>query len=211
MSKQDLAPNNGQQQEEAPSDRRSYSKEQWLRFDLIGSSYLVLIVISSVFFRAAIYIPTPWVTAVLYLHLAPVFLYSMSAMARPWVVVAICFPSLVIGEVFWTIVYGSAGELLFNVAVALNAWGIGCLLISFLRKRNTGLAMLVGGAWSFFGFLVPTIIYYGMILNWSALYMVAYSLFSMVFNLVLIPAALALNYMIQSIFKANSLEELILL
>lgn len=211
LSKENLDLSDVQQQVKAPSEKKPYSREYWQRFGLIGSSYLVLIAISSVFFRVAIYIPTPWITAVLYLYLAPIFLYSIGAMARPWMVLVVCFPGLVAGEVLWTIVYGSAGELLFNVAVALNTWGIGCLLISLLRKRNTGVAMFAGGAWSFFGVLVPTIIYYALVLSWSVLYMLAYSLLSMALNLVLIPAALVLNHVVLRRFKVNDFEDLILL
>ncbi len=198
-----------QKPEEVPPDKMASSQKHWLKFVLICSSYLALIVVSSVFFRVAIYIPTPWITAVLYLYMAPIFLYSLSAMVRPWIVVVVSFPSLAIGEALWTIIYGSAGEILPNLILALNVWGIGCLLISFLRKRNNVLAMFTGGAWSFFGFLLPTIIYYNVILNWNALYIIAYSLFSMVFNLVLIPAALVLNYIIRRSFKVKDLEELI--
>jgi hypothetical protein len=194
--------------EEVPAGKRSNIQRHWLRFGLICLGYLVLIVVSSVFFRIAIYIPTPWVTAVLYLYIAPIFLYSISAMVRPWAVVVVCFPSLAIGEALWTVVYGSAGELPLNLIIALNAWGIGCLLISFLRKRNDVLAMVIGGAWSFFGFLVPTIIYYDAILNWNVLYIIAYSLFSMAFNLALIPAALVLNHVIRRSLKVKDLEEL---
>ncbi|MFW9832207.1 MAG: hypothetical protein ACFFD8_10585 [Candidatus Thorarchaeota archaeon] len=198
-----------QKREEAPADKRSVFQESLLRFGLISLGFVVLIVVSSVFFRIAIYIPTPWITAVLYLYMAPIFLYSISAMARPWMVVAICFPSLVLGEILWTSVYGSAGELLLNVIIALNAWGIGCLLISFFRKRNIGLAMFTGGAWSFFGLIVPTIIYYNVILNWNVFYMIAYSLFSMALNLALIPVAYSLNYVIRRQFRLQDLEELI--
>jgi hypothetical protein len=195
--------------EEVPAGKRSNIQKHWLRFGLICLGYLVLIVVSSVFFRIAIYIPTPWVTAVLYLYMAPIFLYSISAMVRPWAVVVVCFPSLAIGEALWTVVYGSAGELPLNLIIALNAWGIGCLLISFLRKRNDILAMAIGGAWSLFGFLVPTIIYYNVILSWNALYVIAYSVFSLVFNLVLIPAALLLNHIMRRSFKVKDLEDLI--
>jgi hypothetical protein len=116
---------------------------------------------------------------------------------------------LVLGEILWTSVYGSAGELFLNVIIALNAWGIGCLLISFFRKRNIGLAMFTGGAWSFFGLIIPTIIYYDVILNWNVLYMIAYSIFSMAFNLALIPAALLLNYIIRRSLRIRNLEELL--
>jgi len=70
------------------------------------------------------------------------------------------------------------------------------------------LALPVGALWSFIGILIPTVIYYEAILHWNLLYMVAYSLFSMIFNLALVPPALVLVYALRRTLKVKNLEEL---
>lgn len=176
---------------------------------LFALSFSMVIIITSVFFRFPIFIPTPWVTAILYIYIAPVFLYSLSAFVRPSLVIAICIPSLAIAEILWSVVYGSAGELMVNVILSVNTWGVGCLLISFLRKRNEILAMITGSIWSFFGVIIPASIYYGLVLNWSILYMVAFSLFTMLFNIALVPVALILNYLLRQNSRFRELEKIL--
>jgi len=70
------------------------------------------------------------------------------------------------------------------------------------------LALSVGALWSFIGILIPTAIYYESILHWNLLYMVAYSLFSMIFNLILVPPALVLVFALRRTLKVKNLEEL---
>ncbi len=174
-------------------------------------AFSVSIIVFSVFPRFPILIPTPWITGVIYLYLAPIFLYSFSTMVQPWKVAAICFPALCLGELLWCVIYGSAGELLVYVVITLNTWGIGCLLISFLRNRKETVALLVGGLWVFIGLLIPTTIYYSVILNWNPLYMVAISLLTMVLNLLVIPVSIGLNYILRKALKIQNLEDLLLL
>ena len=162
------------------------------------------------FVRVPVQIPTPWATAILYLYFAPIVHYSLSALLRPWVVASLSFPALALGEVLWFSLYGSGGELLVNEILALNAWGIGCLFISVLQNRNLILALSVGAIWSFVGVLVPAAIYYSLVLHWSVLYMVAYSLFVMVFNLVLVPPSLLVVLTLRRALGVKSLEELLL-
>ncbi|MGY5879433.1 MAG: hypothetical protein RTV31_04235 [Candidatus Thorarchaeota archaeon] len=181
----------------------------WKMFILIAATYSILIVVFSVFLRIPVLIPTPWITGIIFLYLAPVLLYSLSIMIRPWMVMAICFPIICLGELLWCIVYGSAGELLVYVVISLNSWGIGCLLISLLRNRNEAIAMLIGGLWVFPGLLVPTHIYYTLILNWNPLYMVAIALVTMVLNLIVIPASLALNLVLRKALKIQHLDDLL--
>ncbi len=183
--------------------------DSWRRFVLIAALFSILIVISSSFLRIPFLIPTPWITGVLFLYLAPIFLYSFSAMVRPWLVLAICIPSLCLGELLWCIVYGCAGELLVYVIITLDTWGIGCILISFLRNRNEIIALLVGGLWSFPGLLVPTYIYYSLVLNWNSLYPVAIALLTMIFNMIIVPASFALNYVLRKALRIHYLDELL--
>jgi hypothetical protein len=121
---------------------------------------------------------------------------------------SICFPALVLGEVLWSILYGTGGELLVNVILALNGWGLACLLISILRNKSMLLVLPVGALWSFIGILIPTAIYYETILHWNLLYMVAYSLFSMFFNLILVPPSLVLVHVLRRTLKVQNLAEL---
>jgi hypothetical protein len=104
--------------------------------------------------------------------------------------------------------YGTGGELLVNVILALNGWGFACLLISILRNKSMPLVLPLGALWSFVGILIPTAIYYDAILHWNLLYMVAYSLFSMIFNLILVPPALVLVYLLRRTLNVQNLEEL---
>ncbi|MFX0092034.1 MAG: hypothetical protein ACFFBD_09760, partial [Candidatus Hodarchaeota archaeon] len=171
--------------------------------------FSALIVLSSVFLRIPISIPTTWITVVAFIYLSPIFLYSISTMVRPWIVIVICFPSLVLGEWLWCGVYGCAGELPVNVIFVLSSWGIGCFLISLFRSRNEIVAMLIGGLWGFPGLLIPALGYYGLILNWNPLYIVVYSLLSMIFNLVFIPVSLLLNRLLRRILKVQYLDELL--
>jgi hypothetical protein len=182
----------------------------WTRIGLLVTVFLTTTVILTTFFRIPILIPTPWTTAIYYLYLAPILLYSFSFMVRPWIVISLCFPALVLGEVLWSILYGTGGELLVNMILALNGWGLGCLLISILRNKNMLLVLSVGAFWSFIGILIPTAINYVIILHWNLLYMIAYSLFSMIFNLILVPPALILVYILQRTLKVQNLEELFL-
>jgi hypothetical protein len=187
---------------------RTILEGMWRKIGLLVFIFLTGTVILSIFFRIPILIPTPWTTAIYYLYLAPILLYSFSVMVRPWIVMSLCFPALVLGEVLWCILYGTGGELLINVILALNGWGLGCLLISILRNKNILLVLPFGALWSFIGILIPTAIYYEVILHWNLLYMVAYSLFSMIFNLILVPPALVLVYTIRKTLKVQNLEEL---
>jgi len=187
----------------------TYIGSVWTRIGLLVG-ILTAIVILSVFFRIPVMIPTPWTTAIYYVYLAPILLYSFSIMVRPWMVVSICIPSLVIGEVLWSILYGTGGELLLNVILALTGWGLGCLLISLLRNKNMLLVLSLGALWSFLGILLPTAIYYNAILHWNLLYMVAYSLFSMIFNIILVLPALVLVYVLRRKLKVQNLEGLLL-
>jgi len=196
------------QVEEHESIKFSSQIESWKRGALIATIYSALIVIFSVFLRFPILIPTPWITGVIFLYLAPILLYSFSIMFRPWMVVAICFPSICLGELLWCVVYGCAGELLVYVIITLNSWGISCLLISLLRNRTEVIAMLIGNLWGFLGLLIPAFIYYTMILNWNPLYIVAISLLTMILNLVIIPASLALNLLLRKALKIQHLDEL---
>ena len=180
----------------------------WTRIGLFVTAFLLTNTVLSVFFRISILIPTPWTTAIFYLYLAPILLYSFSYMVRPWIVFSLCFPALVLGEVVWSIFNGTGGELLFNVILALSGWGLGCLLISVLRNKNMLLVLPVGALWSFIGILIPSAIYYEAILHWNLLYMVAYSLFSMIFNLILVLPALILVYTLRRTLKVKNLEEL---
>lgn len=209
--KTDLNLRNVQQSQlEVPENINSSSQiEDWKMFVLISTIYSALIVVFSVFLRIPILIPTPWITGIIFLYLAPVLLYSFSIMIRPWMVLVICFPILCLGELLWCIVYGCAGELLVYVIISLNSWGIGCVLISLLRNRNETIAMLIGGLWIFPGLLVPTYIYYSMILNWNPLYMVAISLITMALNLVVIPASIALNHAIRKVLKIQYLDDML--
>jgi len=193
------------------SSKSSSQVEAWKRFALVAVTYSVLIVLLSVFPRFPILIPTPWTTGIIFFYLAPLFLYSISTMIRPWMVVTICFPSICLGELLWCAVYGCTGELIVNVIIALSSWGIGCLLISILRNRNEAMAMLIGALWGFIGLLVPALVYYTMILYWNSLYMVAISLLTMTLNLAVIPAAITLNHLLRRVLKIKQLEELLLL
>ena len=166
-------------------------------------------VLGSVFLRIPILIPTSWITAVFLLYFAPIFLYTISTMLRPFLSNTICFSCILVGELLWSVVYGCTGELIVYVIIALSSWGIACLLTSLLRKRNEPGSMIIGGLWCFVGFLIPTAIYYSEILSWNILYMVIYSLFAMVFNLILIPLSLILNRLLRRILKVEYLEELI--
>jgi len=195
--------------EDKPAESvRTIVERAWTRIGLLVVVFLTATVILSVFFRIPIMIPTPWTTAIYYLYFAPILLYSFSFMVRPWIVTSICFPALVLGEVLWSILYGTGGELLVNVILALNGWGLACLLISILRNKNMLLVLPIGALWSFIGVLIPTAIYYEAILHWNLLYMVAYSLFSMIFNLILVPPAMVLVYTLRRILNVQNLQEL---
>ena len=189
--------------------RRANLRADQLDFYIIVCTLSVLAIIFSVFFRVPILIPTPWITAIVYVYMAPIFLYAISALVRPWLAAAICLPCLILGEILWSMVYGSAGELLLNVIMALNVRGIGCLLISIFRERGPVLAMLLGGVWGFVGYLVPATVYYTVMLSWSGFYMIAYSVLSTLVGLILIPAALLVFYVIQNRFKIRDLEVLL--
>ena len=178
------------------------------RVGLLVVVFITAIAILSSFFAIPILIPTPWTTAIYYLFLAPILLYAFSFMVRPWVVISLCFPALVLSEVLWSLFYGTGGELLLNVILALNGWGLACLIISVLRSRNMLLVLPIGALWSFIGILIPTAIYYEAILHWNLIYMVAYSLFSMIFNLVLVLPALVLVYALRRTLKVQFLEDL---
>jgi len=188
----------------------SFAEGVWTRIGLFVSVFLTGTIVLSVFFPIPILIPTPWTTAIYFLYLAPILLYAFSYMVRPLIVLSICFPALVLSEVLWSIIYGTGGELLLNVILALNGWGLGCLVISVLRNKNMLLALPVGALWSFIGILIPTAIYYEAILHWNLLYMLAYSLFSMIFNLILVPPALVLVYAVRRKLKVKNLEDLFL-
>lgn len=195
-------------QDESQNSIRSFVEGAWIRIGLLVSVFLTGTIILSIFFPIPILIPTPWTTAIYFLYLAPILLYAVSYMVRPLIVFSLCFPALVLSEVLWSIIYGTGGELLLNVILALNGWGLGCLLISVLRNKNMLLALPVGALWSFIGILIPTAIYYEAILHWNLLYMVAYSLFSMIFNLILVPPALVLVFALRRTLKVKNLEEL---
>jgi hypothetical protein len=154
-------------------------------------------------------IPTTWITGVFLIYLAPIFLYTICTMLRSLLSITISISSIVLGELLWSVVYGCMGELLVYVIVSLSSWGIACLLISLLRKRNELGAMIIGGMWCFAGLLIPTAIYYSEILSWNILYMVIYSLVAMVFNLLLIPLSLILNRLLRGALKVEYLEELL--
>lgn len=195
-------------QDESQNSIWSFVEGAWTRIGLLVSVFLTGTIILSIFFPIPILIPTPWTTAIYFLYLAPILLYAVSYMVRPLIVFSLCFPALVLSEVLWSIIYGTGGELLLNVILALNGWGLGCLLISVLRNKNMLLALPVGALWSFIGILIPTAIYYEAILHWNLLYMVAYSLFSMIFNLILVPPALVLVFALRRTLKVKNLEEL---
>jgi len=195
-------------QDESQNSIWSFVEGAWTRIGLLVSVFLTGTIILSIFFPIPILIPTPWTTAIYFLYLAPILLYAVSYMVRPLIVFSLCFPALVLSEVLWSITYGTGGELLLNVILALNGWGLGCLLISVLRNKNMLLALPVGALWSFIGILIPTAIYYESILHWNLLYMVAYSLFSMIFNLILVPPALVLVFALRRTLKVKNLEEL---
>ncbi|MFX0067101.1 MAG: hypothetical protein ACFFC7_33640 [Candidatus Hermodarchaeota archaeon] len=200
------------QQSQAEEPRNTDSRsliEPEKSFILIASGFFVLIIISSTLLRIPILIPTHWVSVVFFLYVTPIFLYSLSTMVRPWITLAIGYPSLALGELLWCGLYGCAGELPLNVIITFSTWGIGCLLISLLRKKNELVAMLIGALWGFIGLLVPTVIYYALILNWSPLYMVAYSLISTVFNLIFIPVSLLLNLLMRRMLEVQHLDELL--
>ena len=200
-----------QSQAEEDGHMKSTSQiESWKGFALIATIYFTLIVVLSAFPRFPILIPTPWITGVIFLYFAPIFLYSISVMVRPWMIVAICVPSLCLGELLWCVVYGCAGELIVYVIIALTSWGIGCILISMLRNRNEVVAMLIGVIWGFLGLLIPSLIYYAMILYWNPLYMIAISLLTTVLNLVAVPVSLALNHALRRVLNIKHLEELLL-
>jgi hypothetical protein len=130
-------------------------------------------------------------------------------MVRPWLVIGICFPTLALSELLWCGVYGCGGELAVNTVVTFCSWGIACLIISVLRSHHGIIAMLIGGFWTFLGLLIPTTIYYALILDWSALYMVIYALLTMGFNLALIPIALVLNYALRNLLHVHYIDELL--
>lgn len=179
------------------------------RFVLLVTTYFMLIVMFSVFLRIPVYIPTQWVTGVVFFYLAPILLYSFSTLARPWVVLAICIPSICLGELLWCAIYGCAGELFMNVMIALNSWGVGCLLISLFRNRGETMAMLFGALWSFLGMLLPSLMYYSVVLTWNPLYIVAVSLFTMILNLVVVPISLLLNHIFRRGLTVTQLDDML--
>lgn len=178
-------------------------------FLIVASIYVVLIVLSSAIGRLPILIPTQWVSVVVFILFTPIFLYSISSMLRPWLVIAIGFPSLALGELLFCGIYGCGGELTINLVLTLSSWGIASLLISLLRTKNAIIAMLIGGLWTFLGLLIPAIIYYTLILNWSALYMIIYALITMTLNLILMPFALLLNYALRRLLHVQYFDELL--
>ncbi|MFW9832114.1 MAG: hypothetical protein ACFFD8_10115 [Candidatus Thorarchaeota archaeon] len=180
-----------------------------IRFVVIAAFYVMLILLSSTFLRIPLLIPTQWVSVVFFVLITPIFLYSLSVMVRPWLVITITFPSLAFSELLWCGVYGCGGELGVNLALAFSSWGIASLIISFLRTKNEIIAMVIGGFWTFLGLLLPATIYYALILNWNALYMVIYALLTMSQNLMLIPLALLLNYSLRKLLHIQYLDELL--
>lgn len=182
---------------------------QWLI--LVAVVFALLIVLSSTFLRIPILIPTQWVSVVFFLYLTPIFLYSLGTMSRPLFTLTIVFPSLALGELLWCVIYGCAGELPLNVILAISTWGVGSLLISLLREKNEVVAMCIGALWGLIGLLIPTLIYYALILDWSPLYMIIYALLSTGFNLVFIPVSLLLNRILRKTLRVRYLDDLLLL
>ncbi len=178
-------------------------------FLIVASIYVVLIVLSSAIGRLPILIPTQWVSVVVFILFTPIFLYSISSMLRPWLVIAIGFPSLALGELLFCGIYGCGGELTINLVLTLSSWGMASLIISRLRTKNAIIAMLIGGLWTFLGLLIPAISYYTLILNWSALYMIIYALITMTLNLILIPFALLLNHALRRVLHVQYIDELL--
>ncbi|MFX1577260.1 MAG: hypothetical protein ACFFCF_08795 [Promethearchaeota archaeon] len=193
------------------SKQSIFEMQAQTKFIAIALLYAFSILATSTFLRLPILIPTQWVSVVFFVLITPIFLYSFSAMVRPLMVIAICFPSLALGELLWCALFGCGGELLVNLIFTFSTWGIACLLISLLRTRNELLAMFTGGLWTFLGLLVPATIYYAFILDWSALYMIVYALLAMSVHVVLIPFAFILNRVVHKLLEVQFFDELVLL
>jgi len=80
-------------QDESQDSIWSFVEGAWTRIGLFVSVFLIGAIILSIFFPIPILIPTPWTTAIYFLYLAPILLYSFSYMVRPLIVLSLCFPA----------------------------------------------------------------------------------------------------------------------
>lgn len=143
-----------------------------------------------------------------YWGLAPILIYTVGIMFRPWIAFLICALGSVLGEWFNCLVAGCGAELPIYLLGMLVARGLEGALISALRHWNEIGAMIAGGLWEFFGFLLIGGIYYGVVLELATEFWLPFY-FGTLLDLLLIPVAVALNKALRAAFDVQYLDELI--
>lgn len=145
---------------------------------------------------------------IFYLNLASILVFTIGIMFDSWESLFICTLGSVIGEWCFCLIHGCGEETpVFLIFMVLSP-GLSGMLISVLRKnlrnnfKNEIIAMIIGGIWQYVGLMIGAFFWYFFVLDYThIIVLVAYPLFSTIFDLFLIPVSLILNEILRRAFK----------
>ena len=188
--------------------RRTFLSQTELRYALIITSFILGMVIFRVFFQFSFSLTIIWKLRIS-INFAALLVYYVWIMFRPAVAFSIVSLGLLFGDGLYCLIYGCGGELPIYLAISLISYGGMVLIISFLRKKNILLPYFTGTVWYYFGFMLPSYIYYLVFYDAYAIMVFAGSLINTIIHVGFVPIAMLLIYLTRKYLKIRFFDEII--
>lgn len=182
------------------------------KFVLIVAILVGLLIILTVFVKIPIYFDSPFILIFCYVSLAPILIYIVGIMFRPWIAFVICALGSVLGIWLDCLIFRCGIELPIYLITILIAHGLeGPIISKYREKKKEMVAMFIGCAWEFFWLGSMGLIWYTAILGWSDIsgfaYVAAYTMIIGTFSLFFIPIAYYLNKGIRVKLNIKNFDE----
>jgi len=184
------------------------------KFVLLVSILVGLLIILTAFIKIPIYFDSPFILIFVYVSLAPLLIYIVGIMFRPWIAFVICAMGSVLGVWLDCLIFSCGFELPMYLATILIAHGLeGPIISKYREKKKDIFAMFIGCAWEFFWLGSMGLIWYAAILGWADIsgfaYVAAYTMIIGAFSLIFIPLAYYLNKLLRVKLNIKNFDELL--
>jgi len=185
------------------------------KFVLLVAILVGLLIILTVFVKIPIYFNSPFILIFCYVSLAPILIYIVGIMFRPWIAFVICALGSVLGVWLDCLFFRCGIELPIYLATILIAHGLeGPIVSKYREKKKEIWAMFIGCAWEFFWLGSMGLTWYVAILGWADIsgfaYVAAYTMITGTFSLIFIPAAFYLNKLLRAKLNIENFDELLI-
>ena len=193
---------------------RSRNEIQVKKFVLLVSILVGLLIILTAFVKIPIYFDSPFILIFCYVSLAPILIYIVGIMFRPWIAFVICALGSVLGIWLDCLIFGCGIELPMYLATILIAHGLeGPIISKYREKKKEMWAMYIGCAWEFFWLGSMGLTWYVAILGWADIsgfaYVFAYTMTIGIFSVIFIPVAFYLNKLLRGKLNVKNFDELL--